>query len=534
MKSPLSNRPSMAGLLSAIARMPVGRQLALAFGLVLLLSLVIGAFGLFSMQRESQRTHELGTKWLASAGHVAKLREAMLVAREFEVKHSRTTDKSYHAEYEDKLNEAAKTVNETLAALKPLLAGEQETALLGKIESGWAGYGKFSAQVVKMGRDGQQVDAADVSDGAASMAIEEALHPLTEFGTYVFAQANEAVVVSDQEFQRSAIVMGGLVVAALVLGGAAATFITRALMRQLGGEPAAAAAVARAVAGGDLSSRIVVKPGDSHSLMASLDAMQRALSDAVRKVRDGSEHVATASVEIAQGNSDLSLRTEQQASALQQTAATMEQLGTTVRHNADSARQADQLAKGAAQIASQGGAVVGEVVATMQGIHQSSRKINEIIAVIDGIAFQTNILALNAAVEAARAGEQGRGFAVVAGEVRSLAQRSAEAAREIKGLIGESVSRVEQGTALVDRAGQTMQEIVGAIGRVSDIVAEISSASTEQSSGVSQVSQAVTQMDQTTQQNAALVEQSAAAAESLPQQAQQLVLAVAVFRVSAA
>ncbi len=199
----------------------------------------------------------------------------------------------------------------------------------------------------------------------------------------------------------------------------------------------------------------------------------------------------------------------------------MEQLGTTVRHNADSARQADQLAKGAAEVASQGGTVVGEVVATMQGIHASSRKISEIIAVIDGIAFQTNILALNAAVEAARAGEQGRGFAVVAGEVRSLAQRSAEAAREIKGLIGESVSRVEQ-------------EIVTAIGRVSDIVGEISSASAEQSAGVGQVSQAVTQMDQTTQQNAALVEQSAAAAESLRQQAQQLVQAVAVFRVTAA
>ena len=532
MKAPSNNRPSVAGLAAAIGRLPVGRQLGLAFGLVLVLSLVIGAFGLWSMQRESQRTTELGTKWLASAGHVAKLREAMLVARDFEVKHSRTTDQSYHAEYEDKIKEATQTVEQSLAALKPLLSGEQETALLGKIDSGWANYAKFSSQVVKMGREGQQVDAADVSDGAASMAIEEALHPLTEFGTYVFAQANEDVVVSGKEFERSAIVMLGLVAAALVLGGVAATFITRSLMRQLGGEPAAAAAVARAVAAGDLSSRIAVKPGDSHSLMASLDAMQRSLSDAVRKVRDGSEHVATASIEIAQGNSDLSSRTEQQASALQQTAATMEQLGTTVRHNADSARQADQLAKGAAHIASQGGAVVGEVVATMQGIHQSSRKINEIISVIDGIAFQTNILALNAAVEAARAGEQGRGFAVVAGEVRSLAQRSAEAAREIKGLIGESVSRVEQGTALVDRAGQTMQEIVGAIGRVSDIVAEISSASTEQSSGVSQVSQAVTQMDQTTQQNAALVEESAAAAESLRQQAQQLVQAVAVFRVA--
>ncbi len=528
------SRNPLAAVAAQLNRLPVGRQLALAFGLVLLLSLVIGGVALFSMQQESTRTHALGEKWLASAGHVATLRESMLAMREQEVKHGRATDKSYHGEYEEKITASAKVIDETIAALKPLMDGEQELGLMSKLEAGWAAYRKAAEQVVKLGRSGQQADAADISDGAASMAIDEALHPLGQLGTHVFDSARQAVTVSDAAFKRGATVLAGLVAASLLIGAALATFITRALMRQLGGEPRVAAEVARAVAAGDLSSRIVVRPGDGTSLMASLDAMQRSLSDAVRKVRDGSEQVATASIEIAQGNSDLSSRTEQQASSLQQTAATMEELGTTVRHNADSARQADQLAKGAAQVASQGGTVVGEVVATMQGIHASSRKISEIIAVIDGIAFQTNILALNAAVEAARAGEQGRGFAVVAGEVRSLAQRSAEAAREIKGLIGDSVSRVEQGTALVDRAGQTMQEIVAAIGRVSDIVSEISSASAEQSSGISQVGQAVTQMDQTTQQNAALVEESAAAAESLRQQAQQLVQAVAVFRVSAA
>jgi len=269
-------------------------------------------------------------------------------------------------------------------------------------------------------------------------------------------------------------------------------------------------------------------------LLAALNDMQGSLGRVVADVRSNAESVATASAQIAQGNQDLSQRTEEQASALQQTAATMDELGATVRNNADNSKQANQLALGASSVASRGGAVIGQVVQTMKGIDDSSKKIADIIAVIDGIAFQTNILALNAAVEAARAGEQGRGFAVVAGEVRSLAQRSAEAAKEIKTLITNSVEQVEQGSVLVGQAGNTMEEIVGAIQRVSDVVAEISAASTEQSSGVGQVGQAVTQMDQATQQNAALVEESAAAAESLRLQAQALVQAVAVFKLKPA
>lgn len=305
--------------------------------------------------------------------------------------------------------------------------------------------------------------------------------------------------------------------------------ITRSLVGALGGEPRVAAEVARSVAQGDLSMPIALATGDSTSLMAQLKRMQGSLVAVVTTVREGSESVATASAEISQGNHDLSSRTESQASALEQTAASMEQLSSTVQQNADNARQASQLANSASTVAVQGGEVVAEVVATMKDINESSKKISDIIGVIDGIAFQTNILALNAAVEAARAGEQGRGFAVVASEVRNLAGRSAHAAKEIKGLIATSVERVEKGTALVDKAGATMTEVVHSIRRVTDIVAEISAASSEQSAGVSQIGQAVVQMDHATQQNAALVEQMAAAASSMKIQAQELVGAVAVF-----
>jgi len=323
-----------------------------------------------------------------------------------------------------------------------------------------------------------------------------------------------------------------LAIFAALIGIGIGIWLARTLTRQLGTEPAIAADLAKSVAAGDLSVNIDLQPGDTNSLMASLKVMRDSLSSVVSDVRQNAEGVAVASAQIAQGNLDLSSRTEEQACALEETAASMEQLSSAVEQNAHNAKQANELARSASTVAIKGGQVVGEVVETMKGINDSSKKIADIISVIEGIAFQTNILALNAAVEAARAGEKGRGFAVVATEVRSLAQRSTNAAKDIKTLITASVTRVDQGTMLVDQAGVTMASIVSAIQRVTDMMTGISAASAEQNIGMAQVSEAVMQMDQVTQQNAALVEESAAAAESLKVQAQQLVDVVAVFKLS--
>nr|WP_315236201.1 methyl-accepting chemotaxis protein [uncultured Albidiferax sp.] len=402
----------------------------------------------------------------------------------------------------------------------PLPGDVRMVAEMGRIESL---YGPVALAILKLAMEGKNEEAI--------ARINKDCRPLLVALVKASQQGGDSVLDEGSGYNQAR----GLLLLASALAIAAALvmgfLITRNLVGALGGEPRQAADLARSVAQGDLTMPIQLKVGDMSSLMAQLKRMQESLVGVVSTVRQGSDGVATASAEISQGNHDLSSRTEQQASALQQTAASMEQLSSTVRQNADNARQANQLAVSASSVAVQGGAVVSEVVETMKGINDSSKKIADIIGVIDGIAFQTNILALNAAVEAARAGEQGRGFAVVASEVRNLAGRSAEAAKEIKSLISASVVRVEHGSALVDKAGTTMTEVVAAIRRVTDIMGEISAASSEQSTGVSQVGQAISQMDHTTQQNAALVEQMAAAASSMKTQAQDLVDAVAVFKV---
>lgn len=432
----------------------------------------------------------------------------------------------------DGFDEAKKNHDSFLSSLAEFKQREiaqnntEQLKLISKLQESFVVYYATGVQMAKAyvatgPQDGNKLMGAF---DQSSLALQEALNPFVDYQLSQLAAQNENLQSQTARMQWGAWLLS-LCSALLVVG--VTWLVSRSIVLPL----KHAVQVVQAVAAGDLRNRMQTTGRDEISeLMHAVQHMQDSLVRVVADVRQGSESVSTASAEIAQGNQDLSNRTESQASALEQTAASMEELSSTVKHNADNARQANQLALNASNVAQQGGHVVAQVVDTMKGINESSQKISEIISVIDGIAFQTNILALNAAVEAARAGEQGRGFAVVATEVRSLAGRSADAAKEIKGLINASVERVTQGTSLVDKAGTTMEEVVASIKRVTDIMGEISSASTEQSQGVAQVGEAVTQMDQVTQQNAALVEEMAAAAISLQSQAQELVQTVAMFK----
>ena len=510
--------------------MKLSVKLPLAFMAALLLLLLAALFGI---QRLNQALTVYETTVAQSFGHE---RRAAALQQDFKVqvqewknvllrgKDPARRDR-YWAAFQKQEQAVATTATELLSDLPPGPAQDKVRQFAQAHERMGAAYRKGYADFQAAGHDPQAGDnAVQGMDREPSQLIDQAGELIGKASTEVAAQAARH---ASQATTISLLVM--LVVCTASVAGA--LVFSRSVVRPIG----RAVQVSQAVAGGNLTVAVPVGGRDEIALLLNaLHAMQASLSRVVFNVRTNADSVAAASAEIALGNNDLSARTEQQASALEETSASMEELSSTVQANAENARQANQLAVSASTVAERGGDVVAEVVTTMRGINDSSKKIADIIGVIDGIAFQTNILALNAAVEAARAGEQGRGFAVVASEVRSLAQRSADAAKEIKSLIHASVERVEQGTALVDKAGATMTDVVASIRRVTDIVGEISAASSEQSAGVAQVGEAVMQMDQATQQNAALVEQSAAAADSLKMQAQQLVEAVAVFRLSPA
>jgi methyl-accepting chemotaxis protein len=509
----------------------ISTRLSLTFGLVLSITVLLAGVGIWRLNTLKAANHEIATtgmarsalakQWMANI-HLNSLRLSVALKSS----DAGTIEALQHDIAATTV--ATSKIQESLGALNHDEKGRQ---LLAEIAANRTVYLDKRAALSARKKAGD--DVAQAVDREMDPVAAVFLASLGRLVEHAEAQLGQGETDVSAMATTSQWLLGLGALAALLMDLVFGATIVRSIVRQLGAEPADASRLAQGVAGGDLGMPIHLRPGDTTSLMAQLKSMQRSLVEVVANVRRNSESVATASAQIAQGNNDLSSRTEQQASALEQTAASMEELSSTVKQNADNARKANQLALGASAVAMRGGDVVGQVVTTMKDINHSSQKIADIIGVIDGIAFQTNILALNAAVEAARAGEQGRGFAVVASEVRSLAGRSADAAREIKGLITASVDRVEQGTALVDQAGSTMTEVVASIQRVADIVGEISSASAEQSAGVAQVAEAIGQMDQATQQNAALVEQGSAAAESLKQQAQQLVQAVAVFRLDA-
>ncbi|RVU44694.1 HAMP domain-containing protein [Rubrivivax rivuli] len=507
-------------------KLNLGPRLGVAFAAVIGLAAVVVGIGINRLGTVTDELTLIGTDRVPKVQQVTAVTDDMnLVARELRNAIIFSEAQKTSAAI-DAAAAATENIAKTLSALAPTITSDEGKQVLAAVMAAREAYMPKQQRFIETVRGDKEsaIVMLDTELRPAQLAYIAALDKLEELQIGLI---NDAARAGEAQYAKARALMLGLLVAMAALGGLLGWWITRSIT----GPILAAVNVAERVADGDLGSRIEAHGNDETArLLAALKRMNEALVRIVSTVRNSSDSIATGSAEIASGNADLSQRTEEQASALEQTAASMEQLGSTVKQNADNARQANQLAQSASSVAVQGGEVVGQVVDTMKGINESSRKIADIISVIDGIAFQTNILALNAAVEAARAGEQGRGFAVVASEVRSLAQRSADAAKEIKSLITASVERVEQGTVLVDRAGSTMEEVVNSIRRVTDIMGEISSASTEQSQGVNQVSEAVGQMDQVTQQNAALVEQSAAAADSLKQQAQQLVSAVAVFK----
>ncbi len=512
-----------------MGNLKISTRLAGAFGLLVLLlvGLAVAAYSQLSSIHDD--TLDLADSWLPSVQVVNQMQTQATGDRVAVATHILNTDEAAMGGIEQEITQGRDKLAKQRQTYEKLISSPEEKRLYEEFSAAWKKYAETNDKVLAHSRKNENDQARALLQGESRQNYVAAMALLDKLVELNGAGAEQSKAASERSYSVALTTL--FVTAALAI--AVAVVAALWLIRSITGPLARAVHAADLVAAGDLTVQIQADSEDeTGKLLQSLDKMQQALVRTVSTVRQNAESVASASAQIASGNHDLSARTESQASALEETAASMEELGSTVRQNADNARQANQLAVSASTVAVQGGEVVSQVVETMKGITTASNKIADIIGVIDGIAFQTNILALNAAVEAARAGEQGRGFAVVASEVRSLAGRSAEAAKEIKSLIGASVERVEQGNVQAERAGQTMTEVVNAIRRVTDIMGEISAASSEQSAGVSQVGEAVTQMDQATQQNAALVEQMAAAAGSLSGQARELVEAVAVFKLA--
>jgi methyl-accepting chemotaxis protein len=503
-------------------------KLGIIFAILVVMTAVAGGFALLQLSKINSNTEEMATNWLPSIQYIGEIQGQLNTLRRAEFQHVMAVLAEEKSPELDRINASKKKLDEVGKKFELLLSDPAEKSAWDDYSQNLTRYYAADVKLLALSDVGPaEAEASAAYLNGESQASFKALFKAMEALMALNMQGADAAhsgAKSTYTASRTGVVL--MVLLSMALAAGLGFWVTRQITKPI----AFAVKAAEGFAQGDLATALNAQGTDEPAqLLHAMETMRTSLAGVVASVRQGSEGVATASAEIAQGNHDLSARTEQQASALEETAASMEELSSTVKQNADSARQANQLAMNASTVAIRGGEVVGQVVETMKGINESSRKISDIISVIDGIAFQTNILALNAAVEAARAGEQGRGFAVVASEVRSLAGRSADAAKEIKSLINASVERVEHGTSLVDQAGVTMTEVVSSIRRVTDIMGEISAASNEQSLGVSQVGEAVSQMDQTTQQNAALVEQMAAAASSLKAQAQELVQVVAVF-----
>ena len=511
-------------------KLNIGTRLAAGFALTLLMTVIIATVGVWRLNQVADETASILAEPLAKERMIAEWYTQIFAAVRRTAAIVKSSDPSLTEFFKEDSAATGKLSADLVKQIEPLISGDDETALFKSVMEHRAAYSKARDGAVKAKAEGNVELAEQILTqqfNPTAKAYQDRVKELVDLQHKRIAASAELIASTAA---RGNVVIGSLAAGALLLGGVFAWLLTRSITRPL----REAVHAAEQVAAGDLTVEIDTKRTDeTGSLLRALGHMNSSLSKIVDEVRSGTQTISGASSEIAAGSFDLSSRTEQQAAALEETAASMEELTGTVRQNADNARQANQLAIAASSVATQAGQAVDQVVATMGSINESSRKIVDIISVIDGIAFQTNILALNAAVEAARAGEQGRGFAVVASEVRTLAQRSAAAAKEIKQLIGDSVEKVDTGTRLVDHTGATMREVVDSIQRVTDIMGEISSASQEQITGIEQVNQAMGQMDNATQQNAALVEEATAATAALQDQAQRLAQVVDVFKLDA-